>query len=520
MGVMASLLGTACAQTAAAGAQAGQQSSAPQPALKLPSRQSNQDAVYQSIMAARQQQLSKLTPVTDAMLRHPSGVDWLSWRRTEEGLGFSPLHQIDRQNAGSLRVAWSWSLAVSLDEITPLVHDGVLFIQSANKVQAFDAASGDLLWAYTRNLTESLYNGKYSSVKNPAIYQDKLFCPMPDGHLVALDVHSGKVLWDHAVLSPEETKGGAHISGGPLVAHGKVITGVTFCIASKGGCFIVALDAQTGEESWRFNTIARPGQPGGDSWNVVRPSSQRYGAAVWTSGSYDPDLNLVYFGTGQTYDTSTLLDPHPGKGESSDALYTDSTVAINPDTGKLVWYYQHMQRDVWDLDWAFEQSLIDLPIYGTTKKLLVTGGKIAIFDAVDRADGQYVFSKDLGVQNIVTAIDPKTGHKTISPAFAPEANQTKLLCPSAGGGRNWPATAYDPATKILYVPLVESCADFTWIPRGADKTIAGGDWIFTLWTGRGPTATATSAGWRPSIWRRSGSSGPTASALRLPVPCW
>ena len=235
----------------------------------------------------------------------------------------------------------------------------------------------------------------------------------------------------------------------------------------------MGLDAQTGQETWRFHTIARPGQPGGDSWNGA-PVDQRYGSAVWTSGSYDPDLNLVYFGTGQTYDTATLLEPHPDKGESNDALYTDSTVAINPDTGKLAWYYQHMNRDVWDLDWAFEQSLIDLPIHGTTKKLVVTGGKIAIFDAVDRTDGRYVFSKDLGVQNLVTAIDPKTGHKTISDALTPEANQKKLLCPYSAGARNWPATAYNPATKILYVPMVESCAEFTWIPREADKTIAGG----------------------------------------------
>jgi alcohol dehydrogenase (cytochrome c) len=323
-------------------------------------------------------------------------------------------------------------------------------------------------------LPEALDNGRNAIAKSMAIYQDKLYAPTPDGHLIALDVKTGKVVWDHPVVSTDEFAHGVRLDGGPLVAKGKVIMGATSCSNYKGGCFIVGLDAQTGEEAWRFNTIARPGQPGGDSWNGA-PVDERYGAAVWTSGSYDPDLNLVYFGTGQTYDTSTLLEPREKKGDSDDALYTDSTVALDPDTGKLAWYYQHMNRDVWDLDWVFEQTLIDLPVNGTTKKLVVTGGKIAVFDAVDRTNGQYAFSKDLGLQNLVSAIDPKTGKKTINPALTPEANKTKLLCPHGGGARNWPATSYNPVTKILYVPMIESCAQFTWIPRDATKTAGGGN---------------------------------------------
>ena len=209
--------------------------------------------------------------------------------------------------------------------------------------------------------------------------------------------------------------------------------------------------------------------------------TERFGASVWTSGSYDPDLNLVYFGIGQTYDTGTLLEPQSQNGDSNDGLYTDSTVALDPDTGKLVWYYQHMNRDVWDLDWAFEQSLITLPIDGKPANLVVTGGKIMVFDAVDRANGKYEFSKDLGLQSLVSAIDPKTGKKIINPALEPEANVTKHFCPHSGGGRNWPATSYDPETKILYVPLYESCQDFTWVPRDSAKTAEGGsDMHFVL----------------------------------------
>src|SRR6185437_3917367 len=179
---------------------------------------------------------------------------------------------------------------------------------------------------------------------------------------------------------------------------------------------------------------------GGDSWNGA-PVDQLFGASVWTSGSYDPKLNLVYFGTGNTYDVATLLQPHSEKGDSNDGLYTDSTVALDPETGKLAWYYQHMNRDVWDLDWVFEQSLITLPVKGKPTNLVVTGGKLAIFDAVDRATGKYAFSRDLGLQTLVRAIDPVTGQKIIDPAAEPTPGKPSHFCSAE---RNWPTTAYDP----------------------------------------------------------------------------
>ena len=439
----------------------------------------NQDAAYQTAMGRRAAQLDKITPVTDDMLQHPPEGDWLTWRRTYSSLGHSPLRQINASNVNNLRVAWSRSLPVSADEITPLAHDGVLFIESANTILALDGATGDPLWQYVRPLPEPLLNGRNSVLRGLAIYQDKLYAPTADGHIIALNVKTGKLIWDFQAVIPEtgvytRSNHDFRLDGAPIIVKGKVIMGVSLGITNKdGGCFIVGLDGQTGKEIWRFHTIARPGQPGGDSWNGA-PVNQRFGASVWTSGSYDPDLNLVYFGTGNTYDTATLLKPQPQKGASNDGLYTDSTLALNPDTGKLVWYYQHMNRDVWDLDWAFEQSLITLPINGKPTNLVVTGGKIAVFDAVDRANGRYEFSKDLGLQNIVASIDSETGKKIINPALEPEANKAKLLCPNANGARNWPATSYDPETRILYVPLAESCADFTWAPRNDSETAAGG----------------------------------------------
>jgi alcohol dehydrogenase (cytochrome c) len=440
----------------------------------------NEDAVYRDALARRQAKLDALTPVTDAVLANPPVGDWLIWRRTYQGLGFSPLDQIDKRNVASLTSAWNWSLPVSPNEITPLVHDGVIFIASANRVQALDAVTGDLLWQYTRTLPPAMAGGVNGIVKNLAVYENLLYVPTPDRHMVALDMKTGKVVWDHELVPADVT--GLRADGGPLVAKGKVIMGLSSCNNYKGGCFIVGLDAKTGAEAWRFHSIARPGEPGGDTWNG-HPLDERYGGSVWTSGSYDPALGLVYYGLGQTYNTGTLLAPRPGQSglSNNDALYTSSTVALDPETGKLVWHYQHMNRDVWDYDWVFERSLIDLPVGGTTRQLSVTAGKLAIFDAVDRKTGQYVFSQDLGLQDLVTSIDPKTGHKAINPKFEPKPEEDQHeICPHAGGARSWPATAYNPKTKIIYVPLVESCMVFSRTGRDAKAIAEGGSdlrWI-------------------------------------------
>jgi alcohol dehydrogenase (cytochrome c) len=442
----------------------------------------NQDADYRAATAARRSLLAKLTPVSDAMLQNPGAADWLMWRGTYATLGYSPLDQINTHTVRSLGVAWTLQLPPSANEAAPLVHDGVLFVEGADTVEAINAVDGSVLWQYVRALPDALHHGRDARMKGLAIYEDTLYAPTADGHIVALDAKTGDVRWDHAVVSSEQGVrpglfDGAyfHISGGPLVAHGKVIVGVSLGINTAGGDFIVGLDAHSGAQMWRFNTIARPGQPGGDTWNGA-PVSERFGSGAWSIGSYDPDLNLVFYGTGNTYDVGTLLVPRDRKTLSNnDALYTDSTVALDADTGKLVWFYQHMNRDIWDLDWAFEQSLVTLPVNGKPTKLVLTGGKSAIFDAVNRLDGAYEFSKDLGLQNVVARIDPKTGKKLIKPALEPKPGRVDLICPASTGARSWPTTAIDPTSSILFVPLLDNdCMDYSWDERDADKIAAGG----------------------------------------------
>jgi alcohol dehydrogenase (cytochrome c) len=421
----------------------------------------NHDATYLEAMARHNKALQGLTPVEEGMLRHPPAEDWLNWRRTDDGYGFSPLTQINQKNAPSLTVAWTRALPIGTNAITPLVHDGVMFLDSSGTVLAIDVATGDTLWSFARQATASLIGPPVTQPRGIAIYENNLYIPTSDNHMLALDIHTGKIVWDHLIAGMQGT---LRPTAAPIVVHGKVIQGMSGCagVGEPGGCFIVGLDARTGQEIWRFHTIARAGQPDGDTWNGA-PTEKRFGASVWSGGTYDAENNLVYFGTGQTYHIETLMSPNPKTRHANAALYTNTTLALNPDTGKLVWHYQHIARDVWDLDWSFERIITTLPVDGKPRKVVLTVGKLGILDALDAKTGKYLFSYDMGYQNLVTAIDPKTGWKTTNPAYEPDPKQSKFLCPFPIGVRNWPATSYNPVNHLLYVPATDTCMDFSWL---------------------------------------------------------
>jgi alcohol dehydrogenase (cytochrome c) len=405
--------------------------------------------------------LDKITPVTDALLQNPPVGDWLTWRRGFDYQGFSPLKQITKTNVNNLRVAWTWTLAPGSNEATPLVHDGVMFLHSpGDKLQALDAATGDLLWQYARLLPPGVNAGNKRAI---SIYGNKVYMGTSDVHVVALDVKTGRVVWDQ----PLTEERGFGLSGGPLVAKGKVMIGTSGRVGGKN--YIVALDAETGNLAWRFNTIAQPGEPGGDTWND-HTAEQRNGASVWIAGSYDPALNLAFFGVAQTYDTALLAKP-VRPGVKTDGLYTDCTLAINPDTGKLVWYYQHLPNDQWDLDWVFERQIARMPVNGVVRPVIMTSGKQATYDVLDAETGKYIYSKDLGLQNIVSSIDPVTGKKTINPQTMPDAGETRFICPHVDGAKSWLPGSYNPSTKIMYVPLVEACMDLAPVGSGGGRAL-------------------------------------------------
>lgn len=388
------------------------------------------------------------TPVTEQMLDDPAPENWPAWRRSHRGQGFSPLQQIDTANVKDLRVVWSQPLPAGDTMNEPLVRDGVLYVYGhGDAVLAFDATNGRLLWRYQRSLPKDV---SASSKKTIALYGDKVYAATSDLHLVALDARTGRPVWDRKITD----KAGFRNPGGPLAAKGVIMQGLT--TQAAGGGLIAGFDAETGDKLWTFNTVAAPGTPGGDTWNGLA-ADKRSGGSVWTSGSYDAQTGLALWGTAQTYDTGPMRDRKPGL--NNDGLYTDSTLAIEPRTGKLVWYFQHMKNDQFDLDWVFDRVIGTLEVKGKQRRVVMTAGKEGLFDAVDAETGKYVKTVDMGIQNFVTKIDPVTGDKTVDPALIPDRTKVRFICPHGGGGRNWSPTAFNQGTGLLFVTARDVCMD-------------------------------------------------------------
>ncbi len=430
--------------------------------------------LFATQLAAQDNPIDAVTPVTDEMLLNPPDGDWLMWRRTYNGWGYSPLDQINKDNVKDLKLAWAWGMSPGgRTQETPLVHDGVMYIQnSSHLIQALDAASGDLIWEYQYTLPDEVDpNGERSK----AIYDDKLIIATRDAHLIALDTKTGQLVWDKQVAN---YKHGFAFSSGPLVANGVIVQGMTSCSnAQPGGCFFTGHDVNTGEELWRVHTIARGDTPEGNSWNGV-PLESRHGGSAWITGSYDPEQNLVFAGVGQVYpwnvEIAGLTPPSADPNVTNEALYTNSTLAIDPTTGELKWYHQYLPTDSLDLDYVYERMLIDLPFEGETRKQVVTTGKIGIIESLDRNTGEWLWAKETVPQNVVLSIDEETGAKEINPEVIPVIGQTTFNCPADPGGRAWQATAYSPRTEALYLPTVEFCSNTTVNPLDPGQIYTGG----------------------------------------------
>jgi alcohol dehydrogenase (cytochrome c) len=296
-----------------------------------------------------------------------------------------------------------------------------------------------------------------------------------DDHLVAINAKTGKLAWDQQVA---DYKKGFGLSSGPIVAKGVLVQGTTNCDRTPAsGCFIGGFDANTGKPLWKVYTIARGDTPEGNSWNGL-PQDSRFGASAWITGSYDPDQNLVFAGVGQPYPwpavINGLLPKNPDPKYTNDALYTDSTLAIDPTTGELKWYHQYLKNDTLDLDYVYERILVDLPVNGQMTKQVITSGKLAIVESLDRTTGQWLWAKQTVPQNVVSAIDPKTGEKTINPDVIPAIGKTTVNCPADPGGRAWQATSYSPKTHFLYMPTVEFCSNTTPNPLDPGQIYTGG----------------------------------------------
>jgi len=410
--------------------------------------------------------LDNLSPVTTGMLNDPSPNDWLSWHRTNDSKGFTPLNQINKKNVDQLKKAWRLELPPGNNNPTPLVHDGVMFFYTfPDTVMALDATNGELLWRYHHE--PEIAPSRKMGI---ALYEGLVIVPTSDMRMLALNAKTGELIWNHKIANDLKQYSGMErleLRAAPTIAGDKIVQGVVGSSVSKGS-FIFALDAKTGEEVWRFYTIARPGEPGGNSWNDL-PLERRSGGSVWIPGSYDPQLNLIYFGVAPTYDVQPLLHLVEKEGVSNEALYTNATIALNPDTGELKWHFQHLPNDYWDMDWAFERQIMELPVDGVMRKVVTNIGKQGIVETLDAATGEYLFSFDLGVQTTIASIDPVTGEKTLNPKTVPTNKEPYLVCPNSVGARSWPPMGYNPESGRLFVSLTEGC----WIAGGEGYPLLG-----------------------------------------------
>ena len=299
-------------------------------------------------------------PVTDAMLQNPAPDDWMMWRRTLNGWGYSPLEQVTRQNVAKLRMVWTRALTPGASQQgTPLVYDGVMYMPNPRDViQAIDGVTGDLRWEHRRDVPEDIaeyVGGMEDTNRNLAIYGNRIIDTSADDYVFALDATTGRLAWETEILDYKTVP--ARQSSGPIVANGKVISGRS--CRPRGGpysCIITAHDAHTGEELWRTSTIPRPGEPGDETWGGV-PFEKRWHVGAWMVPSYDPALNLVYMGT-------SVTAPAPKfrlGGVENKHLYHNSTLSMDGDTGEIAWYYQHL-NDHWDLDHPYERILVDTAV--------------------------------------------------------------------------------------------------------------------------------------------------------------
>ncbi len=345
------------------------------------------------------------------------------------------------------------------NQTTPIVHNGIIYLASpSNIVQALDGKTGDLIWETRVGPDQS---PGYGGIRSIAIAEDKIFLPTSNAHVVALDARNGKILWD----TPQSDKPRNNTSGA-IVIGDKVLTGLTGCDRFDGeGCYISAYDIHTGKQAWRFYTIPREGQPGSETWNSL-PMNNRAGAETWITGSYDPDLNLTYWGVAQSKPWN-FLSRHTTPYDKT--LYANSTVAINPDTGKLSWYFQHIPGESFDLDEVFERVLVDIG----DQKVSFNAGKTGLLWKLDRRTGKYLGGKQMVMQNVWESFDFATGAaKYRTDLLEMQIGKPVNVCPSAEGGHNWQAMSYHQPSGLLIAPLSQSCMDFT--ARQVDFSPTGG----------------------------------------------
>jgi alcohol dehydrogenase (cytochrome c) len=377
-------------------------------------------------------------PATDAVLRNPAPGDWPMIRRDYSATSYSPLREITTGNVGELSLAWIWPMRDGgQNQPAPLVYRGTIYLNNTDGVvQAIDARDGSLIWEHRIDANIGM--------RGMALYEDKLIF-QANAHLIALDARTGELAWD--VAMPD----GHASSSGPIVANGLVLEGMGGCSRyEENKCFISAYDPRTGEQKWRFRTIALDGEAGGDTWGDL-PNLYRAGGETWITGSYDPDLNLTYWGTAQA---KPWMPASRGMGSRDVGLYTNSTVALDASSGTLAWHYAHAPGEALDLDVVFERVLVD----AGSEKWVFSAGKDGVLWKHDRRNGAYLGHAETLFQNVWASFDRETGR----PRYRDDILEHKVGtwidgCPSSEGGKNWQAMSFHRPSRRMIIPLSQSC---------------------------------------------------------------
>ncbi len=440
-------------------------------------------------------QVQGFVPVTQQMLENPSPDDWLMYSRTYDAQRFSPLKQITKQNVSQLRMAWTRGIGAGQTETIPLVHNGVMYVVAPGAiVQALDAATGDVLWEYKRKVPANVAG--QARTKSLAIYQDLILYTAPDSFVVGLDARTGEQRWE----TKTSTRG--HVSG-PIVVEGKVVSG-SACAGKHDDCYIAAQDALTGKEAWRFYTTPNVGEPGDETWGGADVKNRQ--ASTWgLPGTYDPVRKIIYWGIANPMPDQRALrhngNPDAISRTAPSDLYSNSTVALDPATGKLNWYYQHLPGDDWDSDYTHERTLIHTRLtpdpkfikwinpaikQGEQRDVLATVGEAGGIFVLDRSNGQFLWANPFPYDDpnwVIADLDPKTGKTTINAKnFFVKPGDHHIVC--FWNTRSYWPTAYSPNTNSLYVPYIDNCRDLT-TPGGA----AGrGEWHVIPRPGSDPKA--------------------------------
>jgi alcohol dehydrogenase (cytochrome c) len=394
-------------------------------------------------------------------LLEPPTTAWPTYNGDYSGRRFSPLDQIDASNVSSLTLAWIFRSNTQAIKSTPLLVNGILYFTVPDNVWAVDARTGREIWHYYRKS-----EGDHIGNRGVGMWHDRLYFTTPDAHLVCLDAKDGKALWAIRLADP---KLGYFATMAPLVIRDHVLVGVSGDVTDIPG-FLDSIDAKTGKLQWRWYTEPLAGQPGSDTWPGLY-AMQHGGGMTWMTGTYDPELNLLYWGTG---------NPNPvlaGQARPGANLYTCAVVALNPDTGKLVWYFQTSPHDVHDWDSVETPVLFDAQFDGQPRKLLAQAARNGFFFLLDRANGRHLLTAPFIDESWASGVD-SAGHPIPKPDVAP-APDGALVEPATDGATNWMAPSFDPQTNLFYVSASRTVSIYYLTTRGKAEGWAGRDRI--LW---------------------------------------